>query len=190
MGCIALDRVAKDRDFMEKQLENFVQTDTICYRHDSRATETLYARQIATWDPLNEWFAENYGGEKLQVTTGLGVNKQPEVAYAEVRKFIQNLCPWRLAAFDTITAVTKSIVISLAVANGHLTAEEACKACRLEEDYQAEVFGFVEGGHDWDVATTKVRLTSAAMVFRSMELEEEEGFECLMGALQEQDKIQ
>ena len=222
MGMIAVDRVNVDRPFMESQLVNFVQTDTICYRNDHPSAETLYKRQLECWDPLNEWFAENFGGEKLLTTTGLGVAKQPQVAIdavtthkivmfikpeffpfplafclwhetirrVQVTKYIADLNEWQLAAFDTTTAVTKSIVLSLALAEGKFTAEEISRFARLEEDFQSDLYGFVEGGHDWDVATTNIRLASAELVFRSLEAEENTGYECLMKALQEQDKVQ
>jgi len=189
MGCIALDRVANDRQYMEEQLLKFIQTDTICYRLNSSATENLYAKQLQVWDPLNDWFAENFGGEKLAVTTGLGVSTQPEAATVAVQAYIESLCPWRLAAIDTIVATTKSIVIALALAHGHINALEAVVASRLEEDFQAELFGFVEGGHDWDVATCKIRLTSAALVFQTIEMEQSGELDSWVDVLSSESKI-
>ena len=65
-------------------------------------------------------------------------------------------------------------------------------AARLEEDFQSEVYGFVEGGHDWDIASTNIRLLSAELIFRSLELEGEEpqAFACLMEALEAEGKVQ
>ena len=38
--------------------------------------------------------------------------------------------------------------------------EEALKCARVEEDYQIERHGFVEGGHDIDISDLRVRLTA------------------------------
>jgi len=120
------------------------------------------------------------------------VNPQPEAAIEAVRDYIAHLDAWQLAAFDTATATTKSCVIALALAEGHMTALEATAAARLEEDFQTELYGFVEGGHDWDVASTKIRLLSAEIIFRSLEMDKEEpaAFSCLMEALEAGGKVQ
>jgi len=193
MGCVAIDRVGKDRKYMEEALRKFVHTDTICYRVDpveASGTERLYEKQVEVWDPLNEWFAQRFGGEKLQTTNSIVGVKQPASAIAAVHAYIEELCPWGLAALDTTTAVTKSVVIALALAEGQITSLQAVEAARLEEDFQTELYGFVEGGHDWDVATTKIRLASASLVFKSLAMDQAGSLDCMTQVLEDSQLMQ
>jgi ATP synthase F1 complex assembly factor 2 len=49
--------------------------------------------------------------------------------------------------------------------HGIVTPESALKLARLEENYQMEEWGLVEGGHDIDEADYAVRVT-APLVFQ------------------------
>ncbi len=49
--------------------------------------------------------------------------------------------PWALAALATMTSLMGSVVLSLAVAHGRLSAQEAWAAAHLDEDFQSEVWG-------------------------------------------------
>ena len=40
----------------------------------------------------------------------------------------------------------------MCLVHGLITIEEAVKAARIDEDFQTEVFGVVEGAHDLDEA--------------------------------------
>lgn len=77
------------------------------------------------------------------------------------------LTPWQLAAVEQLVTSSKSLVVAAAVHHGQLTAAEAIKAARLEEDYQLEDWGMVEAGHDLDIADTHTRIGAPA-VFLSL----------------------
>lgn len=49
---------------------------------------------------------------------------------------------------------------------GRLTVQEAIDAARLEEAYQIEEWGLVEGGHDIDIADICVRISAPVMFHR------------------------
>ena len=49
---------------------------------------------------------------------------------------------------------------------GRLTVQEAVDAARLEEAYQIEEWGLVEGGHDIDIADICVRISAPVMFYR------------------------
>ena len=49
---------------------------------------------------------------------------------------------------------------------GQLTVHDAIDAARLEESFQMEEWGLVEGGHDIDIADMKVRIAGPAMFLR------------------------
>lgn len=44
--------------------------------------------------------------------------------------------------------------------------EEAIAASRLEEEFQVEIWGVVEGGHDMDRLNNRVSLSSADLFMR------------------------
>ena len=49
-----------------------------------------------------------------------------------------------------------------------LSMEQALQAARLEEEFQIEGWGFVEGGHDLDQANARVRLTASSLLLRML----------------------
>ena len=51
------------------------------------------------------------------------------------------VAPFALAALHVMTTLTGSALLSLAVADGMLTPEEAWDAAHVDEDYQARVWG-------------------------------------------------
>ena len=56
-----------------------------------------------------------------------------------------------------------------ALSQGQLKVHDAIEAARLEEDYQMEEWGLVEGGHDIDIADMKVRIAGPAMFLRLLQ---------------------
>jgi len=49
--------------------------------------------------------------------------------------------PLGLAALSTVTSLTGSVLLALALAHGRLTAAEAWAAAHVDEDFQMEVWG-------------------------------------------------
>ena len=49
---------------------------------------------------------------------------------------------------------------------GYLTVEQAIRGARVEEDFQIEEWGLVEGGHDIDIADAKARVVAPAVFIR------------------------
>jgi len=162
LACVALDQVRTSRVQMITQILGYLQTDTVCYRVEN--PEDLLAQQQAQWDPLVEWFGSRFGAA-LEVTTGLFTAAPPELALNNVRAYLEGLCEWKLAAMFLCTSSTKSLVISLALAEKQVDSAAAFKAARVEETYQTDAWGIVEGGHDWDIVSTEVVVAKTAFVF-------------------------
>ena len=49
---------------------------------------------------------------------------------------------------------------------GYLTVDQAIVGARVEESFQIEEWGLVEGGHDIDIADTKARVAAPAVFMR------------------------
>ncbi|MED6202264.1 hypothetical protein PIB30_103611 [Stylosanthes scabra] len=80
-----------------------------------------------------------------------------------VKNLLKRSDDCELAAIDAIAAAAHSLVIAMAVVRDKLQIEEAIELIRLEEDFQVERWGLVEGGHDVDIADLRVQVSSAAV---------------------------
>lgn len=57
-------------------------------------------------------------------------------------------------------------VVGLNVYFGRVGYEDAVWAARVEEEFQIDLWGMVEGGHDIDRADMRVRVSAAGMALR------------------------
>jgi ATP synthase F1 complex assembly factor 2 len=57
----------------------------------------------------------------------------------------------------------KSLIIALALLNKKIDYDTAFVISRLEEEFQCEIWGVVEGGHDLDRLHNKIRISSAVL---------------------------
>ena len=65
---------------------------------------------------------------------------------------------------EALSAASRSVLIGVALSHSILEPEEALRVARLEEHYQMDQWGMVEGGHDIDNADYAVQV-SAPLVF-------------------------
>ena len=79
-------------------------------------------------------------GARFAVGEGVVYVAQPEAALAAACAAIPT-DPWRLGAVHTLTTITGSALIALALACGRLTAEEAWQAAHVDEDWNMEQWG-------------------------------------------------
>ena len=99
------------------------------------------ADQARAWDPVLDWARDTFGA-RLILSEGVMHVSQPEASVAALRRAVfavEN--PYRLAALHTLTTLTGSLLIALAVLHGRLTPEEAWAAAHVDETYQAAVWG-------------------------------------------------
>jgi len=154
----AIDRVAPNRALVEDELVGFGETDTLCYRVDG--PPELAERQRRTWQPLLDWATGRFDCA-LAVTTGILPAPQDAAALAALRSALAPHDPFGLAGLHGIAAATHSLVLALAVADGHLDAAQAIDAALLDETYQNEHWG-----EDSEAAarreTTRVEVDAAA----------------------------
>lgn len=69
---------------------------------------------------------------------------------------------------DFLARNFKSLVIALALWKGHITAEQAIHASRIEENFQIEAHGEVEGNHDIDVSQIAAEVSNAAFFLHNL----------------------
>ena len=135
----ALDGVADNLEAVFEEIVRFAGTDLLCYRADSPAG--LVARQQTGWDPLIRWVAEEKG-VRLILVEGVMHQEQPAQALSA---FAAALDAWRdplaLACLHTVTTLTGSAVIALALAEGVIDVDRAWALAHIDEDWQIEQWG-------------------------------------------------
>jgi chaperone required for assembly of F1-ATPase len=103
------------------------------------APEGLVARQAQAWDPLLAWARDEIGA-RFVLAEGVMHVQQPEAALAAMRENIPDE-PWRLGALHSITTLTGSALLALALHARRLTAAEAWTAAHIDEDWNMEFWG-------------------------------------------------
>ncbi|KAI0241392.1 ATP synthase mitochondrial F1 complex assembly factor 2 [Lamellibrachia satsuma] len=139
----------------------FLDTDTICY-HSDVPTE-LAELQKQEWDPLIEWVGNRYG-VRIKPTTGLGVPHIPKETKDVFRQHLLSYNNWALTGYQNCVECVKSLIITSALIDRHLTVETAVDLARLEQRFQTQRWGSVEWYHDVDVLQTRARLAAATLL--------------------------
>jgi chaperone required for assembly of F1-ATPase len=134
----ALDRVAGEMPGVRAEIVKYAGSDLICYRADGPAS--LLAAQAAAWDPLVAWAREALGA-RFALGPGVVHVAQDDRALAAVDAALVPLDPLGLAAVHSVTTLTGSAVIALALLRGRLTIDQAWAAAHVDEDWQIGQWG-------------------------------------------------
>lgn len=132
-----IDTVTDATASVSKEVERYFGSDLVCYRADAPAE--LVARQSRAWDSVLAWAHEALGARFIQVE-GVMFASQPDGAIAAARAAIPS-DPWRLAAVSSITTLTGSALLALALAHVHLDVEAVWAAAHIDEDWEMEQWG-------------------------------------------------
>ncbi|MDX2145571.1 MAG: ATP12 family protein [Rhodospirillaceae bacterium] len=133
-----IDRVGPDRAAIIAELLKFVDADLLCYRAAHPAD--LVHRQTMVWQPVLDWVDAMCGAAHVTVT-GILPREQPPEVHRAMRAAIESLTAPALTAFQAAAGLTSSLVLSLALVRGRLSAEEVFAAAVLDETYQMERWG-------------------------------------------------
>ena len=135
----AIDGVAPRHAAVVEDLCTYARTDLVAYRAGD--PERLVAMQAAAWDPVLDWAYETLGARFI-LSEGVRHVEQPEGSVRALEQAVAAIKgPFRLAAFHTLTTLTGSLLIALAILHGRLTTAEAWDAAHVDETYQAAVWG-------------------------------------------------
>ncbi|MFW6077968.1 MAG: ATP12 family chaperone protein [Hyphomicrobiales bacterium] len=134
----AIDRVAGREQAVAEDIVAYGSCDLLCYRADS--PERLAARQADAWDPLLTWAARRLGSHFVCVA-GVVHHPQPDAALKALARELEHQGAFRLAALHTITTLTGSAVLALALREGAMSADAAWAAAHVDEDWQIEQWG-------------------------------------------------
>lgn len=134
----ALEQIPAQRQAVIDEIAGYGAADLLCYR--AAAPAELAEREAAAWDPALDWAAERYGA-RLLLAEGVMHVDQPAAALERLRAAVAAESDIGLAALSELTALSGSLVLALAVAEGRLDADAAWSASRVDEDFQIEQWG-------------------------------------------------
>ena len=132
-----IDGVSERSAPVAEEVARYLASDLICYRAGS--PRGLVERQARHWDPIVEWARDGLGA-RLLLAEGVMHVTQPEAALAAAGAAIPG-DPWRLGALHSVTTLTGSALLALALAQGRITADEAWTAAHVDEDWNMEQWG-------------------------------------------------
>lgn len=138
LAATAIDRVAPNRDAVIAELTGYGRSDLLCYR--AEFPEELALRQAQNWQPLLDWARSDLGVD-LVVTAGVMPVTQDDAALRALQEKIVPFDDYRLAALHTLTTVSGSVIIGLAVLSRRLAAHEVFDISQIEENYSIEQWG-------------------------------------------------
>jgi chaperone required for assembly of F1-ATPase len=132
-----IDGVADAPAAVAEDVAKYLGSDLVCYRAES--PEGLVARQSEHWDPVLAWARDTLGAHFIQVQ-GVTFAAQPAAALAAARACLP-ADPWQLGALSSITALTGSALLALALRGGALDVAAAWAAAHVDEDWQMAQWG-------------------------------------------------
>jgi chaperone required for assembly of F1-ATPase len=134
----AIDRVASESDAVRAEIVKYAGSDLVCYRAEGPAT--LTAAQEEAWTPVLVWARQRLGARFILAAGIVHVAQSPGVL-AAVDTALGAFDPLRLAAVSTVTTLTGSALIALALADGVFSLDAAWAAAHVDEDWQMSQWG-------------------------------------------------
>ncbi len=134
----AIDKVAHQHAEVAEMLAAYGGTDLLCHR--ATAPQELVLRQSEEWDPLLDW-ADSALNARLTQTPGVMPADQDSAALTRLRARVRAQDDFTLTALHDLVALSGSLVIGLAALEGAYTPDTLWQISRLDEAWQAELWG-------------------------------------------------
>ncbi|MBZ0161200.1 MAG: ATP12 family chaperone protein [Notoacmeibacter sp.] len=135
----ALDGVAADIQAVAEDILRFSASDLLCYRADT--PQSLVERQNEAWDPIMGWVRDALGA-RFVLAEGVMHVEQPREAVAAVGIHLRQYPDaFRIACLHTMTTLTGSALLALAVGAGEIDVETAWAAAHVDEDWNIQQWG-------------------------------------------------
>lgn len=134
----AIDGVTDDAAAVRAEIVKYAGSDLVCYRAES--PRSLIAAQEKAWTPVLAW-ARQALGARFVLAEGVVHVAQSPGALTAVERALLPFDALRLAAISTVTTLTGSALIGLALADAALSPEAAWQAAHVDEDWQMSQWG-------------------------------------------------
>ena len=160
LATTAIDQVYVDPDYARKTCLRYLPTDTALFL-SSDEDRLLLKKQKQVFQPVIRWFSRTLDIELETTQSMTGKINHPKRTVEKIEKIVNSLDHFTLTCLQSATMECKSLVIALAMLYRHLSIDQAIVASRIEEEFQTEIWGVVEGGHDMDRVNNSAQLLSA-----------------------------
>jgi chaperone required for assembly of F1-ATPase len=160
----AIDGVATDTQAVIEDILKYCASDLICYR--AAGPEGLVEAQNRHWDPILDWLLDELGAGFV-MAEGVHHVAQPKSAMAAFGSRLKlSDSPMAATCLHTMTTLTGSAMLALAVAERRLTAEQAWTAAHVDEDWNIRLWGqdaeaAERRAHRWREMEASARLLAA-----------------------------
>lgn len=149
----ALDGIQDGGTAVRADILTYAGTDLLCYRAES--PEALLARQQGAWDPVLHWTEQKLGA-RMRLTSGIVHVAQSDEALAAIGAHLEHYRePLVLAALHSMTTLTGSALLAIALAQGGVDWEKAWEAAHVDEDWN-----IAQWGEDYEAAERRQRRKS------------------------------
>ena len=138
LASTGLDLVAARRGEIATEVARYAGTDLVCYRADY--PPELARRQQTAWQPLVDWATLRYDA-RLEVTAGIVPVTQSPATLRAFASAVESYGNLELAALHLATSAAGSLVVALALVEGHFDVESAFAAAQLDESFEIEQWG-------------------------------------------------
>ena len=135
----AVDGVADQVREVLADIRLYSSSDLVCYR--SEGPEALCELQSLAWDPYLEWAKAAFGA-RFFLAQGVMPVEQPADALNAIGEALEKYAePFKAACLHSMTSLTGSALVALAVAEGRVTAEQAWRDAHVDEDWTISQWG-------------------------------------------------
>jgi len=171
LSCTTIDQTWCTQQEIIDQCIAYLKHDTSCFHADPLEDHVLYKRQCEAWDGLYEFIQSKYGSypfiatgaqDGILLSRGKGLPHPPDLI-VNVQNYLEKLNPWQLTPLKAVVTESKSCLVGLAFLEKKWDASKVINACRVEEEFNIENWGCVEGGHDYDRLNCRIQILAASL---------------------------
>lgn len=134
----AIDRISETRAEVACEVAAYAGSDLLCYRAEHPTP--LVERQARDWQPVLDWAGGELGAPFIPVA-GIIHTPQPPQTLAAVEALALSLDDFSLAGVAYAAGLLGSTVLALALLKGQIDGQTALDLSRLEETFQADIWG-------------------------------------------------
>lgn len=149
----AVDGLRDRREEVIADIVAFADSDCLCYRAEHPSA--LVAMQSRHWDGPLAWASRRFGVEFI-VTRGVMPVAQPDATLAALAMALEQYDDFGLVGLHSLTTLTGSAVLAVAIAEGELSPDAAWQAAHVDEDWQIS-----QWGEDGEAASVRARRRAA-----------------------------
>ena len=134
----ALDGVTGREADVRASILAYAGSDLLCYLAPEPIE--LVEQQSKGWGAIHAWAKQEHGVELAQAVGVMPVTQDPAIL-AKLDAALGMVGPLALAGLHVMTALTGSLLLTFAVRESRISAEEAWSLAHIDEDYQVGRWG-------------------------------------------------